>query len=140
MSTQLAIKHDAGKVRYELLPPGPLKEVAKVFTFGAQKYADRNWEKGMPWSKCFGAAQRHLWDFWDGKDINEEDFGLHHLAHAIAELFFVLEYVSTHPELDDRPRNPQNIQILNHVEHDRKVPRREEGDPTISINPLPGLP
>ena len=40
-------KFDTDKLRYELLPPELLEETARVLTFGAVKYADRNWELGM---------------------------------------------------------------------------------------------
>ena len=41
------IKHDQGKPRMDLLPMDALLEIAKVFGFGACKYGDRNWEKGL---------------------------------------------------------------------------------------------
>jgi hypothetical protein len=34
-------KYDGDKLRYDLIPVGPLAEVAKVYTIGAKKYADR---------------------------------------------------------------------------------------------------
>ncbi len=77
-----AIKHDQGKLRYDLVPTDSLKELVKVFTYGVEKYADRNWEKGMEWGRIYGAIQRHLNAFWSGKEINEEDDNLSHLAQA----------------------------------------------------------
>ena len=54
------IKYDHSKIRWDLLPFDAISEIAKVMTLGAIKYEPRNWEKGMNWSRAFGAIQRHL--------------------------------------------------------------------------------
>jgi hypothetical protein len=96
-----ATKHDEGKIRFDLIPPQPLWDLAEVYTIGEQKYSARNWEKGLPWGRVFAAVMRHLWAFWNGEDVDEED-GLSHLAHAAWGCFALLEYLRTHRELDDR--------------------------------------
>ena len=88
---------------YALIPPGPLADVAKVYGMGAKKYAPRNWEQGYDWSLSFSALQRHAWLHWSGEDLDPES-GLPHLAHVVFHCFSMLEWASTHPELDDRPR------------------------------------
>lgn len=40
-------KLDDGKARMDLLPPEFLFATADILAFGAGKYGDRNWEKGM---------------------------------------------------------------------------------------------
>lgn len=97
------LKHDAGKLRFDLIPPRPLEDLARVYTMGAAKYADRNWERGLAWGRVFGAIMRHLWAFWRGEDLDPES-GLPHLAHAAWGCFSLLEYRHTHPEMDDRPQ------------------------------------
>jgi len=96
------IKLDRGKARFDLVPPGPLMELVGVYTYGAVKYEDRNWERGMDWGRIHAAIQRHLWAFWAGEDRDPES-GFHHLAHAAFGCFALMEYMRTHPELDDRP-------------------------------------
>jgi hypothetical protein len=95
------IKNDADKPRFDLMPPKSLEQIAAVYTYGASKYAPRNWEKGMDWSRVYGATQRHLNSFWAGQDLDEEST-LEHLAHAAFGILALLEYARTHPELDDR--------------------------------------
>jgi hypothetical protein len=56
-----ADNYDAGKLRYDLLPPDALEELVRVYTVGAEKYAERNWEKGMAWCRAFGSLMRHAW-------------------------------------------------------------------------------
>lgn len=38
------IKLDAGKTRWDLLPLRTVEEIVKVYTFGAGKYGDNNWQ------------------------------------------------------------------------------------------------
>uniref|UniRef100_UPI001E4FF338 dATP/dGTP diphosphohydrolase domain-containing protein n=1 Tax=Acetomicrobium sp. S15 = DSM 107314 TaxID=2529858 RepID=UPI001E4FF338 len=39
-------------LRYDLIPSDALRELAKVYTVGAEKYGERNWEKGMSWGRA----------------------------------------------------------------------------------------
>lgn len=87
--------------RFDLLPAGPLQAVAEHFGRGAAKYEDRNWERGYDWSLSFGALQRHAWAFWGGEDIDAET-GSPHLAAVAFHALALLEFATTHPELDDR--------------------------------------
>ena len=89
MKKPQAIKHDIGKTRYDLLPPEALEAVARVLTFGAKKYGDRNWEKGLDYDRIFAAAQRHMWAHHGGEKLDPES-GLSHLAHAACNLAFLL--------------------------------------------------
>ena len=100
------LKYDRNKIRTDLLPVRPLLDVARVLTFGARKYADRNWEKGIQWSRCYGAALRHLFAWFMGESKDPET-GLSHLAHASCCIQFLQEFELTHPELDDRPIQKQ---------------------------------
>lgn len=98
---ETGVKHDADKPRFDLLPPASMTAIAAVYSFGAAKYGDRNWEKGMKWGRVYAAMQRHLNAYWAGQDLDEES-ALPHLAHAAFGLLALLEYAETHPELDDR--------------------------------------
>lgn len=97
-------RYNQGKVRLDLLPVGPIMEIGKVFTFGAEKYAPRNWEKGLKWSTCIASLKRHIAAFESGEDFDPES-GLLHLAHAGCNILFLLEYYKTHPDFDDRQIN-----------------------------------
>lgn len=89
--------------RYSLIPPGPLRELARVYGRGAKKYSERNWEKSYPWSWSYDALLRHAQAFWGGEDVDPET-GLYHLAQVAWHAFALLEWQRTHPEKDDRPR------------------------------------
>lgn len=95
------IKHDGGKVRLELLPPEFLVATGLVLTFGAEKYGVRNWERGMKWSRVFGALMRHMWAWWGGEQRDPET-GYSHLYHASACIAFLIAYEERGVGEDDR--------------------------------------
>lgn len=95
------LKFDAGKLRLDLLPIEIIEEIAKVLTFGANKYGAWNWTKGIVYSRLIGAALRHFFAFIRGEDKDPES-GLPHLAHAITCMLFLLWMTKYRPELDDR--------------------------------------
>jgi hypothetical protein len=97
-------KDDHGKERFDLIPPYALLELARVYTMGASKYEDRNWEKGMKWGRVFAAIMRHLWQWWGGLRIDHES-GLSHLSHAAWGCFALLEYDRRGIGEDDRSKS-----------------------------------
>lgn len=97
-----AVKYDTEKPRHDLIPGYPLACLADVYTFGAKKYADRNWEKGMRYGRIFAAVMRHLWSFWCGETY-DSDSKCHHLAAAAWGCFALMEYQHKGTGQDDRP-------------------------------------
>lgn len=97
----LAIKKDAGKVRMDLLSEVAIEGLARVLTFGAEKYAEDNWRKGLAWRRCIGAALRHITEFMKGNDLDDES-GLPHIDHALCCLMFLSEYQKHGTGTDDR--------------------------------------
>lgn len=85
------LRFDQGKLRMELIPPEPIRGLAEVLSFGARKYADRNWELGMDWSRCLGSLKRHLQEWEEGKQFDKET-GLAHLDHIICNAVFLSTY------------------------------------------------
>jgi len=97
-----APKYDDNKARFDLIPPYPLWELAKVYNIGAGiEYPEHSWEKGISYSRIYAALQRHLNSFWAGERSDPKD-GLHHLAHAVWNCFALMEYEINRPEFDDR--------------------------------------
>ena len=94
-------KFDLGKPRMDLIPVAPLTALAKLYQTGAQKYADRNWEKGMLYSRLYAALLRHIFAFWNGEDYDPE--GQHHLDSVTFCAFALREYQFRETGKDDRP-------------------------------------
>jgi hypothetical protein len=97
------LKDDFEKPPLGLIPRSALLEEAAVMGYGLEKYTRNNWRKGLEWSRVIDASMRHLLAFNEGEDLDPES-GLHHLAHVRACCSFLIEYMLTHPELDDRYR------------------------------------
>lgn len=95
------VKHDESKRRMDLIPTSLGSAVARVLEFGASKYGDNNWRKGLKWGRVYAALQRHLADFWDGNDLDSES-GLPHLYHAACNIAFLIEFYEKRKDLDDR--------------------------------------
>ena len=94
-----------GKGRPELISPYAVMRLAKWMELGAQKYADRNWECGMPYSRYVGAMLRHTLKYMMGMD--DED----HLAAIAFNVFAIMHHEECGQiELDDMPHYEQQKQ------------------------------
>jgi hypothetical protein len=96
------IKHDQDKDPWHLAPWDAFRAIIKVLMFGAKKYAPRNWEKGMAWSRCYDALIRHMTAWWEGEDKDAET-GFSHLWHAGCCIVFLISYELRGVGNDDRP-------------------------------------
>ncbi|MBB5167142.1 dATP/dGTP diphosphohydrolase domain-containing protein [Mycobacterium sp. AZCC_0083] len=88
--------------RHDLVPIGPLRELATHYGVGSHKYEDRNWELGYEWSKSYAALKRHLSQFWGGEDIDAET-GSKHIIAVAWHAFALAQFMDQHPEFDNRP-------------------------------------
>ncbi len=70
-----------GKGRFDLIPPIGTTRLAQHYENGAKKYADRNWEKGLPLGRYLDSALRHMNQFMAG-DRSED-----HLAAVAWNMF-----------------------------------------------------
>lgn len=87
-----------GKGRYDLVSPFAVRRIACHYEAGSKKYADRNWERGIPFSRYIDSAKRHIDEFIMGKE-NED-----HLAAACWNLMAIMHHQELDElELDDLP-------------------------------------
>ena len=97
-------KSDGDKDPLHLMPVDAEQAIARVLRFGMRKYAARNWEHGMDWSRLYRASRQHLAAFWAGEDLDPES-GEYHMAHAACCVMFLLSYQQRGmTQFDDRPR------------------------------------
>lgn len=99
-------KDDSDKAPHHLLAPELLTATATILDFGAKKYAPRNWEKGMAWSRCYSALQRHMLSWWAGEG-KDPDTGKSHLWHAACNIMFLIAYEMRGIGTDDRPKGEE---------------------------------
>lgn len=84
-------KHDSGKPLMGAVPPNALLAVAKVLTFGAEKYGRDNWRQvESAETRYMDAALRHINAYQRG-EVADPESGESHLAHAVCSLMFMLE-------------------------------------------------
>lgn len=94
-------KDDQGKPRMDLVPPEVVEEIARVLTFGAEKYGERNYERGMAWGRPYAALMRHVLAWWGGEERDPET-GFSHLSHAACCLAMLIVYTRRGAGVDDR--------------------------------------
>ena len=92
------MKYDQGKLLFGCLSRGlalPLREVAAVLTYGANKYERDSWQRLPNGAQRYeDAMERHLNAWRLGENVDAES-GLSHLAHAACNLLFILHYEMT---------------------------------------------
>lgn len=99
------------KSRPDLISPYAQMRKGEWLRLGAVKYAERNWEKGMNFSRCIASLERHLQQFKMGL-INED-----HLAAIAVNAEFLMHYEAMiergllPAELDDMPRYEQQVDV-----------------------------
>lgn len=96
------LRYNSGKLPIHLVPVSAITGIAETLRYGAQKYEERNWESGFPYSIPYACAQRHLLAWWNGEEVDQES-GLSHLKHALANIAMLIEFLETYPKGDDRP-------------------------------------
>lgn len=101
MKTEEAKKKDEGKARMDLIPFDALHGVGMVLAFGVNKYAARNWEKGLAWGRLVAALLRHTSAWMVGQDLDPET-GYHHLDHVATCALMLSATVKRKIGLDDR--------------------------------------
>jgi len=92
-----------GKPRPDLISPYANLREGRWLQKGAEKYDERNWEKGIPISRCIASLERHLLAYKQG--LTDED----HMAAIRCNAGFILHFEELidrgiiPPELDDMP-------------------------------------
>ena len=98
------LRFNEGKARFDLVHPWAHEQMVNVLTAGAKKYAERNWERGMAWSKVIASLKRHLNAIEKGEDYDPETGELH-AAHIACNAHFLTAYYKIYPQGDDRPKD-----------------------------------
>ena len=95
------LRYDAGKPRVDLIPADAVLEIGNVFGWGATKYLEHNWCKGMSWSRVLASAERHLLAIKSGEDFDKES-ELTHAGHLAWNAIVLISYFKRGVGTDDR--------------------------------------
>lgn len=83
--------------RFDLVSPIGMRRLAETYAEGAIKYSPNNWRRGIPASNLINHALAHIFAYATG-DRSED-----HMAHAAWNLFAVMDFEETRPDLIDVP-------------------------------------
>lgn len=129
--------------RHDLLPVKGIAAIARVFGFGAQKYADHNWRRKYEWGKSIAALNRHLDAFADGETYDlcgggceyhsetgertcRNHSGLPHLAHAGFHILVLLTWLEEDGEGVDNPMDDRWPSALARSQRDEIAQAQEK--------------
>lgn len=96
-------KNDGDKPAVQYIPTEAIFGMGKALGYGAKKYEDWNYTEGLAWTRLTAACIRHVYQFLDGIEQDDES-GLSHIDHALASLAMLKFMIANHPDLDDRHR------------------------------------
>lgn len=107
------------EISFETIPKAIL-EVSKHYEDGARKYAERNWEKGIPCHCYVDSGIRHLLKWLDGWDDEP------HNRAFIWNMLGLLWTVKHKPECNDLPYNNEKYSSTVTLHLDTKTNKIEE--------------
>ena len=95
------LRYNTGKLKWSLVSWKALAPMVRVLMFGAEKYDDHNWKKGLKYTEVTESLQRHLHAFIEGEE-NDPESKLSHVGHILCNAMF-LSYMSMYrKDMDDR--------------------------------------
>jgi len=137
MGKETAGRFNENKIRYDLVAPWGMEQIAKVYTYGTIKYDDDNWWKGLKWKKdVLGCIFRHVWKWVRGEKLDDES-GLHHLAHAAWNCIALMEYERNEIGIDDRV--PYTLDLMEEKERERRIALWRDYSVQDKLNEYNGL-
>ena len=95
--SNLAKRNNLGKPQYSRIDYTLFEEVVKVLESADSQYGRDNWKKGFPMTELIDSTMRHLFAFNSGEALDKS--GFHHMAHAAANMIFILNNLKNHPNL-----------------------------------------
>ena len=101
MNEKLGDRFNEGKPRWSLVPQSALIPMVRVLEFGAKKYGDYNWVKGLSIRETCESLKRHLDAFMEGEDDDPES-KLSHIGHIQCNALFLSWIMENRKDLDDR--------------------------------------
>ena len=97
----LGIRLNDNKPKWSLVPQSALLPMVEVLEFGASKYGEFNWAKGLSVKEICESLKRHLDAFMEGEDYDKESL-LSHIGHIQCNALFLSWMMQNRADLDDR--------------------------------------
>lgn len=88
MKTGAALRYNEGKPQFSMVDLTCFTDCARVLEFGAVKYGQDNWRKGMPIGKLLDSLLRHVAAIQRGEEVDPES-GISHIGHIQSNAMFL---------------------------------------------------
>lgn len=95
-----AMRFNYGKPQLSFIPLNLMEDCARVFEYGANKYARNNWQKGDNLTSLIDSLLRHISKLQEGEYMDEES-KLPHLGHIMCNVLFMNNTCKNHTEFVD---------------------------------------
>lgn len=80
------------------------EDCVRVFEYGAKKYEDWNWLKGMKWSTNMASLTRHIMAVLQNNELIDPESNLSHFGHILCNLVMFRYSIDRYPEYNDLPK------------------------------------
>lgn len=99
-----AMRECIGVPYFRQVPLEAIAAGAAALEYGAQKYDERNWEKGLPWQQMIDSLKRHIDDFERRRDYDDgpNGSGLPHISLIMSSAMMLATSVIRGIGEDDR--------------------------------------
>lgn len=97
----IGLRFNEGKRKWSLVDFDSLEDMVKVLEFGAVKYGEYNWQKGLKTTGIIESMLRHVFSYLNGED-NDKESGISHIGHIQCNAMFLAYMQKNKPELDSR--------------------------------------
>jgi hypothetical protein len=96
-ASPVGLRFNTGKLPWGQMHYGAMEPMIRVLAYGAEKYDDRNWQKGLVPREVLECLQRHLAALMDG-ETHDKESGLPHIGHVMANAMFYSYFTEVAPE------------------------------------------
>ena len=100
------------KPRLDLISPFAEERLGELLRRGAVAYGERNWEKGIPNSRCFASLKRHVNKYQQGDHSEDNLAAIVFNAMAIIHNEEMIRRGALPKELDDMPNYQRRICVV----------------------------
>ena len=95
-ASETGLRFNEGKPRWSLMSYKAMEPMIKVLEYGATKYTDHNWKKGLNSVEILECLQRHLAALMDGEKMDQESMQ-QHIGHIMCNAMFYSYFENVEP-------------------------------------------
>ena len=96
-ASETGLRFNEGKPRWSLMNYKSMEPMIRVLEYGANKYSDHNWQKGLNKVEILECLQRHLAALIDGEKLDAES-KQQHIGHILCNAMFYSYFENVAPE------------------------------------------